>query len=209
MHCSILSALAALTLAGCVTAPTNVQNPTATEQLLTRHAARRAAAQVNLVCRPPAADHCIAPGARVWVRVLAGDETPAGKAVVAEVLQHLSTRVAIVDGAAAADVRVDLVVSAAAIDDEDHVLGVPPISIPAVPGRTSSTTTTPEISIWSLHERSGVVELNATAHDARTGAFITAVGPLSATARLVRGSILTAISFGRARELPEIRIGER
>ena len=70
--------------------------------------------------------------------------------------------VAIVDTAAAADVRVDLVVDAAAIDDEDRVIGVPPISLPAVPGKTSSTTTTPEISIWSTHERTGVVELDAT-----------------------------------------------
>ena len=187
----------------------NAQSPTATEQLLTRHAARRAAAEVNLVCRPPATDHCVAPGAKIWVRVLAGDETPAGKAAVAEVLQHLSTRVAIVDAAPAADVRVDLVVSAAAIDDEDRVIGVPPISIPAVPGRTSSTTTTPEISLWSTHERTGVVELDATAHDARTGAFLAGVGPLSATARLVHGSLLTAISFGRSREMPEIRASGR
>ena len=129
---AVLAAIGA-SLAGCVSAPMNAQSPTATEQLLTRHAARRAAAEVNLVCRPPAADHCVAPGAKVWGRVLAGDETPAGKAAVAEVLQHLSTRVAIADAAPAADVRVDLVVSAVAIDDEDRVIGVPPISIPACP----------------------------------------------------------------------------
>ena len=209
MHRIILAAIAALCLSGCVSAPMNAQNPTATEQLLASHAARRAAAGANLVCRPPAADHCVARGARVWVRVLAGDDKPAGKAAVAEVLQHLGTGVILVDGAAEADVRVDLVVSAAAIDDEDHVVGVPPIAIPAIPGKTSSTTTTPEISIWSTHTRTGVVELDANAYDERSGRFITGVGPLSASSHLVRGSILTAISFGRARELPEIRTGER
>ncbi len=116
---------------------------------------------------------------------------------------------ALIDDRAQAEVVVDLAIAAAAIDDQDRVFGIPPVSIPAVPGKTAGTTTTPEISFYATHERTGVVELDAIARDAKTGRMITAVGPLSASAHLVRGSILTGLSFGKTRELPDIRADQR
>ncbi len=201
--------IAGLSLAGCVTAVSNPQSPTATEQLLTRHAARRAAAEANLVCRR-SADHCVAVGAKVFVQVRAGDDTPAGRFAVAAFDAHLAgSGAALVDERAQAEVVVDLSIAAAAIDDQDRIFGVPSVNLPAIPGHTSTTTATPEISFYATHERTGVVELDAIARDAKTGRMITAVGPLSASAHLVRGSILTGISFGRTRELPEIRADQR
>ncbi len=187
----------------------NTQSPTATEQLLTRHAARRAAAEANLVCRR-SVDHCVAVGAKVFVQVRAGDDTPAGRFAVAAFDAHLAgSGAALVDDRAQAEVVVDLSIAAAAIDDQDRIFGVPSVNLPAIPGHTSTTTATPEISFYATHDRTGVVELDAIARDAKTGRMITAVGPLSAEAHLVRGSILTGISFGHTRELPEIRADQR
>ena len=204
-----LSAFLAISLSGCVTATMNPQSPTATEQLLTRHAARRAAAEANLVCRRTA-DHCVPIGTKVFVQVRAGDDTPAGRFAVAAFDAHLAgSGAALVDDRAQAEVVVDLAIAAAAIDDQDKVFGIPPMNLPPIPGKTSATTTTPEISFYATHDRIGVVELDAIARDAKTGRMITAVGPLSASAHLERGSILTAFSIGRTRELPEIRADQR
>ena len=182
MHRLILlaPALAALALSGCVTASTNVQNPTASEQLLTRHAARRAggSGEPGLQAAGGRSLHR-ARGPRFGYGCWPATRRRPGRAAVAEVLQHLSTRIAIVDSAAAADVRVDLVVSAAGIDDEDHVLGLPPISIPAVPGRTSSTTTTrrrspsgapTSVAAWWSWTRPAHDERNGRVHNRRWAA---------------------------------------
>ena len=195
-----------LPAAACVTAAQNPQSPTATEQLLRAHAAERAAAGTNL--RIPA-------GARTWISVAAGDETPSGKYAAAAFRAHLAGRgVVLVDDQAHADVLVELRIGAAGIDDVDTILGLPAMTIPAIPGTPlDKTTASPELSLYSRHERTGVVEMSAIARDAHTGRLINAVGPLWAVSRIRRHSVLTGIVWGRETEAPglglETRAGHR
>ncbi|MHB8284240.1 MAG: DUF6655 family protein [Caulobacteraceae bacterium] len=185
---------ACLALAGCVTATANVQSPTATEMLLRSHPAERACAELNL--RLPV-------GTRAFLQVEAGDDTPAGKYVVAACRAHLAGRgVILVDTPAEAADIIELRISAAGIDDVDQVWGLSAMTLPAIPGETSTTLTTPSLSLFSRHFRTGVVELSAVARNAKTGAMVSAVGPLWAATQLRNGSVLTALSFGPVREEP-------
>ncbi|MHB8286707.1 MAG: DUF6655 family protein [Caulobacteraceae bacterium] len=183
-----------LVLAGCVTATSNTQSPTATEMLLRSHPAERACAELNL--------HLPA-GTKAFLQVAAGDDTPAGKYVVAACRAHLAGRgVALVDTPAEAVDVIELRISAAGIDDVDQVWGLSAMTLPAIPGETATSITTPSLSLFSRHFRTGVVELSAVARNAKTGAMVSAVGPLWAATQLRNGSVLTAFSFGRVREMP-------
>ncbi|MHB8284363.1 MAG: DUF6655 family protein [Caulobacteraceae bacterium] len=190
----LAAAFACLALSGCVTATSNTQSPTATEMLLRSHPAERACAELNL--------HLPA-GTKAVLQVAAGDDTPAGKYVVAACRAHLAGRgVALVDTPAEATDVIELRISAAGLDDVDQVWGLSAMTLPAVPGETATSLTTPSISLFSRHYRTGVVELSAVARNVKTGALVSAVGPLWAATQLRNGSVLTGWSYGRVREMP-------
>lgn len=197
----MILALACMLLSSCTTTTTNLQSPTFTELKLVSEAGGRAVARNNLVCTGGQTDHCIARGAKAFLRVLAGADKPAGQVAAAELRQALEPQLAMVDDIKDADVIVDLVVKAAGIDDTDYVVGLAPFSIPAVPGKTSSTTSTPQISLFSSSARRGGVELAVTAIDAHTHGFITAVD-LWGGSTLRRGSVLTGLTWGKATDPP-------
>ncbi|MHB8285252.1 MAG: hypothetical protein ACYDD1_11305 [Caulobacteraceae bacterium] len=193
-------------LASCASVTENVQSPTPQEQRMPAHASEGAAAKVNLVCKWKAQTMCIPQGARTYLEVKAGDSTPAGKYAAAAFEAHLSGDGAyIVEDRALAAVIVKLRIAAAGIEDTGTTYGFPAMTLPPIPGKTTSSTTTPSLSFFSTFERLGVVELHAEAVDAKTGARITAVGPVSAVSRIRRGSVLTVFSFGGKDELQEVQ----
>lgn len=192
-------------LAACASVTENQQSPTPLEQRMPAHASEGAAAKANLVCKRAAQTMCIPRGARTFLEVKAGDATPAGKYAAAAFEAHLSGDGAyIVEDRASAAVVVKLRIAAAGIEDTGTTYGFPSMTLPPIPGKTTSSTTTPSLSVFSTFQRLGVVELHAEAVDAKTGARITAVGPLSAVSRIRRGSVLTVFSFGGRDELADV-----
>ncbi|MHB8286667.1 MAG: hypothetical protein ACYDD1_18590 [Caulobacteraceae bacterium] len=188
---------------GCATATTNSQSPTFTEQKLMSDAGARAVSRDNLVCRSGSVERCVPRGAKTFIRVLAGADKPAGQMAAAEFRQALTPQLAVVDDVKDADVIIDLVVKAAGIDDSDYVVGLASVTIPPIPGKTSASSTTPEISVYSRHIRQGGVELAATATNAHNHVFITAVDLWGATT-LRRGSVLTGLTWGRVTDPPGV-----
>lgn len=138
-----------------------------------------------------------------FVDVVAGDDTPAGKYASAAFGAHLSGEgAAVVDDRASAAYVVKLRIAAAGIEDTAKFYGFPPLTIPAIPGKTTAATVTPALSFYSTTTRTGVVEMYAQVLNAKTWMMVTAAGPLWAMSQAHSGSILTGISLGHATAPP-------
>jgi hypothetical protein len=164
---------------------------TATEQLLTSHAAEIAAQKLAAALPPSAAVY-------LDVSHFKGDGSDYALSAIDDAF--LKRGLFLVADRKASKVTVELRMGALSIDQQDTVFGLPATTLP-IPG-TVTAFPIPEISFYSAARRTGVAEFSAFAYDSATGAPIAFTGPVAGERKLVQRHILTVFGFGQRVEPP-------
>ncbi|MHB8285405.1 MAG: DUF6655 family protein [Caulobacteraceae bacterium] len=184
-------ALAALVLSGCTTLHETQPAQSATQQLLTSHAAELAATKL--------AEALPADGS-VYIDAshFKGDGFDyALEAIQAALIKHGMVLVA---DQKTSHITVALRMGALSIDQADTVFGLPAGDLP-IPG-TVTAFPIPELSVYSVNKRIGKAEFSAYAYDTKTGAPVAFSGPAGGEEKLVFKRYLTVFHRGSRLEEP-------
>ncbi|MGC1302016.1 MAG: DUF6655 family protein [Caulobacteraceae bacterium] len=176
---------------GCTTYRETQPAHTATEQLLTNHAAEIAAEKLAGALPPQSA---------VFLDLshFKGDNADYAISAIDDAFAHRG--IILVADKKTSKLTVELRMGALSIDQEDTVFGLPATTLP-IPG-TLTAFPIPEISFYSAAHRTGVAEFSAFAYDTATGAPVAFTGPVAGQRKLVQRHILTVFGFGSRVEPP-------
>jgi hypothetical protein len=188
---ALCGALIAPMLAGCATYRDTEPGQTATQQLLTSHAAEIAAEKLANALPPATA-------AFLDLSHFKGDNTDYAIAAIDAAFARRG--IILTADKKASKVTVELRVGALSIEQQDTVFGLPATTLP-IPG-TVTAFPIPEISFYSAAHRTGVAEFSAYAYDSATGASVAFAGPVAGERKLVQRHILTVFAFGNRVEPP-------
>ena len=181
----VLSAVLLPLVAACTTYRETTPAHTATEELLTSHAAEMAADR--LAARLP-------PSSAVYVDAthFKGDGSDYALATIeAALLRH---GMVLTPDQKASKLTVVLRMGALSIDQHDTILGIPGGYLP-IPG-TLTAFPIPELSLYSSNVRVGKAEFAAAVYNTATLAPVAFVGPVGGARKLVQKRYLTVFSRG-------------
>ncbi|NBB52265.1 hypothetical protein GVN24_28690 [Rhizobium sp. CRIBSB] len=190
---AVAFSLAAL-LAGCASVSETYPSRTATEQLLLARASDRAVE--GLILPLPA-------GSRVYVDD-AYFRVDNGAYAVSAIRAALSEAgFALAPNKDAADAVFEIRAGALSLEQMRRVFGVPEMRIPI--NDSFNVVSVPELSVYSRRDRVGVAEFSGFLYDARTGAPLGAVLPMTGQFRIRSHKLLMIVAWGQQRLDP----GER
>jgi hypothetical protein len=178
-------------ISACTTYRETQPGHTATEELLTSHAAEIAAEKLAAALPAQSA---------VFLDLSHFKGDGSDYAISAINAAFLRRGLILVADKKTSKVTIELRMGALSIDQQDTVFGLPATTLP-IPG-TVTAFPIPEISFYSAAHRTGVAEFSAFAYDSGTGAPITFAGPVAGQRKLVQRHILTVFAFGSRVEPP-------
>jgi hypothetical protein len=153
---------------GCGTTKWSDTVRTGTEQLLISNAIDSAVGKINF---RPLGDR------RVYLNTNAINEITDNKYLTMALRQHLATSGGILcDSETDADYIVDVRAGAIGTDRDDLLVGVPALSIPAIPGTVNAGATIPEIPFIKQTKQVGIAKIAVFAYNKKTGRPIWASG---------------------------------
>jgi hypothetical protein len=175
--------LAALSLAACSTVRETNTPRTATEEMLVSKAADEAAEMLTAK---------IPQHSRVFLDSSNFDALDGKYAIgtVQDALLRHGCRMA--DSKANSDVVVLLRSGASAIDSNETLIGLPPLSLP-IP--LAGAISTPKVALWDVERREGVAKFAITAVDAKTGELVASTGPNFGTSHVKDYTLLLFFSW--------------
>lgn len=179
----------ALALGGCTTLHETQPAQSATQQLLTSHAAEIAAAKLA---------EALPPDSSVFVDAthFKGD----GSDYALEAIQAalLKRGLILVPDKKTSHITVALRMGALSIDQSDTIWGLPAGELP-IPG-TLTAFPIPEISVYSVNKRLGKAEFSAYAYVTKTGQPVAFAGPVGGEEKLIFKKYLTVFHRGHRLE---------
>jgi len=186
--------LSAAILAGCASVSETYPSRTATEQLLLARAADRAVE--GLILPLPA-------GSRVYVddAYFKVDNGPYAISAIRAALSEAGF--ALAPNKDTADAVFEIRAGALSLEQMRRVFGVPEMRLPI--NDSFNVVSVPELSVYSRRDRVGVAEFSGFLYDARTGAPLGAVLPMTGQFRIRSHKLLMIVAWGQQRLDP----GER
>lgn len=195
---SLLALAATALLAGaCASTTESNTGRTATEQLLIARAAERAIEGLTL---PVEADK------RVFVddTYFRGENALYAVSAVRAALS--ASGHALASNRAEADVIMEMRSGALSLEQMRRLVGLPAMSVPIA--ERLSVFTIPELSLYSSRDRIGVAEFSAFLYDARTGAPLGAIAPMTGQYRIRSHRLLMMVTWGQQSVQPgEVDLG--
>ncbi len=151
----------ALGLSGCGTTRWSDTSRTGTEQLLISNAVDHAVGKINFTPMN---------GRKVFVKSDAITESTDNKYISTTIRQHLAACGGILcDDREDADYVLEIRTGAVGTDRNDVLIGIPAITIPALPGSTYSSSQLPEIPFIKRTDQRAVVKVAVFAYNKNTG----------------------------------------
>lgn len=183
--CAVSSLAAATILGACAsTSETNPQR-TATEQLLVARAADRAVEGLILP---------VSAGTKVFVdpTYFTGDGTAYALSAIRQAVSQAGYRLS--PSRDEAEVIFEIRAGALSLDQMRRMVGLPAMSLPVADYRVA---TVPELSLYSRRDRQGVAEFSGFVYDARTGAPLGAVAPMTGEYTIRSHRLLMVLTWGQ------------
>ena len=178
-------------VAGCTITRDTLPQRSATEQLMISAAADRAAAELTVKLKPDSKVFLDSTNFEGY------DSKYAIGAITEQVLEHGAR---LMPERKDANVVVAIRSGALSINETNHLVGVPAISVP-VP--FAGTFTIPEMALFSRHQYQGVAKFAATAYDANTGEIIGTSGPRYGFSHRTHWVVLFLISWNSDDLIPK------
>ena len=151
----------ALLLTGCGTTRWSDTSRTGTEQLLISNAVDQAVGKINFTPLN---------GRKVFVENAAIEESTDSKYINTTIRQHLAVSGGILcDDKEDADYILEVRTGAVGTDRNDVLVGIPALTIPALPGSTYSSSQIPEIPFVKRTDQRAVVKVAVFAYNKTTG----------------------------------------
>ena len=180
-----------LAVAGCTTIRETDATPTASQELLVTTAADRAVDQL---------DFKIPSGTKVFLDI-ADFEGNNGKYVVGAVKDRLLRQgCLLMSDKAQADTIVEIRAGALSANEDETLIGVPPIGLP-VP--IAGAVSLPEIALYKSERRQGLAKIAATTYDAKTGGLVQSTGAQYGTSHKDNWVVLLVFDWSRNDLIPD------
>ena len=180
-----------LVVAGCTTIRETDATPTASQELLVTTAADRAVDRL---------DFRIPSGTKVFLDT-ADFEGPNGKYVVGAVKDRLLRQgCLLMSDKAQADAIVEIRAGALSANEDETLIGVPPIGLP-VP--IAGAVSLPEIALYKSERRQGLAKIAATTYDAKTGGLMHSSGAQYGTSRKDNWVVLLIFDWSKNDLIPD------
>ena len=179
-----------LAVGGCTTIRETDATPTASQELLVTTAADRAVDRLDLQ---------IPSGTRVFLDT-ADFEGTNGKYVAGAVKDRLLRQgCLLMSDKAQADTIVEIRAGALSSNEDETLIGMPPIGLP-VP--IAGAVSLPEIALYKSERRQGLAKIAATAYDAKTGGLVQSTGAQYGTSRKDNWVVLLIFDWSKNDLIP-------
>ena len=188
MTLRLLPVLGLLTLGACASTTETYPSRTATEQLLVARAADTAVEGLTLP---------IPEGARIFVddAFFRAENAPYAVSAIRGALS--SAGYALAPSRDQADAVFEIRAGALSLEQMRRVFGVPEMRIPI--NDSFNVVSVPELSVYSRRDRVGVAEFSGFLYDAKTGAPLGAVLPMTGQFRIRSHKLLMVFAWGQQR----------